>query len=411
MKYTIETFDWKYYIDEHSDLKQANINSKFKAWYHWYHFGRKESRKHRSVFHQKIKDKTLKIVISSTQYAGYGGAATNVYQLIKLFRNQGYRVAGLFLNHIKNKDDSKLDPDNIGNIFGYYYDDEYEQKIDPNITVNSIIRYLDGKPDICLAKNYVAPIFTKQFFNCYICYLVSGINHFRLFFPKITGLEVLNNDFMIKNEWVIDKEVESNTKCDKIICNSQITRNIFKKIYPNFINKIGNVVDTTSAYKSVTIKDCYKKYDIVVVCSNLTRKCKNNLFLIDILRHSSLARYSKIIIGKNNRKFKNIPNSECPGLLSHTQTVEMMSKAKILLFPSFFDSNSNTVREAYNHKCLPLISKNIGFCELFPEELVCKSFNKYEWYIKLLHLLQNYENILHKTNINFTKTISIEDFL
>ena len=67
--------------------------------------------------------------------------------------------------------------------------------------------------------------------------------------------------------------------------------------------------------------------------------------------------------------------------------VEYMNKCKLLLFPSLADANSNTVREAYYNKCLPLITKNIGFYELFPDFLVCKNYEIEEWSSKIQYIL------------------------
>ena len=37
-------FDWKTYVNIYSDLKNDNINTKDKAWYHWINYGKKENR-------------------------------------------------------------------------------------------------------------------------------------------------------------------------------------------------------------------------------------------------------------------------------------------------------------------------------------------------------------------------------
>ena len=253
-------------------------------------------------------------------------------------------------------------------------------------------------------------MFCKRFFKCYTVYLVSGINHFRLFFPEKTGLEILDNNFIINSEWENKNEKETNKICDKIVCNSNITKSIFKKIYPEFKEKIGKVIDTTCVSKNIVMESKNKEYDIAIVCSNLTRKCKNNEFLIPILKNPIFNKYKKIIVGNNYENFQFIPNSICTGLLSHTEAIKIMSKSKILLFPSFFDSNSNTVREAYNHKCIPIITKNIGYAELFPTYLVCNGFSIDEWTNKIFRTITYYSYIKH-IKIDYQKTISINDFL
>ena len=68
-----------------------------------------------------------------------------------------------------------------------------------------------------------------------------------------------------------------------------------------------------------------------------------------------------------------------------------MIKSKILLFPTLFDANSNTVREAYNNSCIPLISNNLGYYNLFPEYLLCNHFDNDLWTSKILFILNNYK--------------------
>ena len=58
------------------------------------------------------------ILLSSTQYTGYGGAATNTYALIKYLKKEGYNVFGIFFEN----SDVNIDPDNIGNIIRIEYD-------------------------------------------------------------------------------------------------------------------------------------------------------------------------------------------------------------------------------------------------------------------------------------------------
>ena len=81
-----------------------------------------------------------------------------------------------------------------------------------------------------------------------------------------------------------------------------------------------------------------------------------------------------------------------------------MCESKILLYPSNYESNSNTIREAYFHKCLPLITTNVGYCELFPAELICDNFNIQEWKSKLSNLLTNY-NKIKNIEIKFKESI------
>ena len=327
------------------------------------------------------------IVISSTQYAGYGGAATNAYQLIKYFRKNNYNVFGVFFHNELNVN---YDPDNIGGVYLYPY--KYDKK---QIIMDSF-QYLNASPDICIVKNYLAPQFCKDIFNCYTVYLVSGINHFRLFYPLKSATEVLDENFIIDK--IFQQEIITNTLADKIILNSNLTKKLFIKIYPQFVNKIVNeIVDTTFAIQKHELQN--KSYDIIVSCSILTRKDKNNLFLIDVLTDKRLDKYTKIIIGSDNNLFNSISNSLILDIQPHYNSIDYLNKSKILLFPSLFDSNSNTIREATFHNCMPIITRNVGFNELFPSYLICDTFEIEEWVNKIIYALENYDEIVRNNNI------------
>ena len=49
MDYTFDTFDWKYYIGQYVDLRNAGVLTKKKAWKHWRLYGIKENRRNRSI--------------------------------------------------------------------------------------------------------------------------------------------------------------------------------------------------------------------------------------------------------------------------------------------------------------------------------------------------------------------------
>ena len=340
------------------------------------------------------------IVVSSTQYAGYGGAATNAYQLIKRIRAHGYKVAGVFFH---NNLEVEYDPDAIGGIFLYTY------KYNANTVKSDTLAYLHAEPTLCLAKNYLAPQYCKEIFKCFTTYLVSGINHFRLFFPTQSAQEILDESFQLNDEYKFEKEIKTLDMVDLAINNSKISNDIFMKFYPTYKNKIYNgYIDTTVCIHRIPLLE--KKYDIIIACSRLIRKNKNNMFLIDLLEQPIFDSFNKIIIGENNEAFKNIPNSTVLNLQSHHNSIHLLNQSKILLFPSLFDSNSNTIREAYYHKCLPLITRNIGFNELFPDYLICDNFTIPEWTNKLKYLLDNYEQI-KDTKIDFNTELDINELI
>ena len=344
------------------------------------------------------------VVVSSTQYPGYGGAATNAYQIIKFLRQNAVNTAGVFFHDTLK--DINYDPENIGGIFLYNFKNYNENQI-----INDVKSYLKTVPNYCLAKNYRAPYICKKIFKCYTVYLVSGINHFMLEGWRGKSAEdILHKDFTI--DYKIPDEIKCNTLCDKIVINSKLSYDIFNKIYSTFQNKICPSILDTANYINIQSKfiDNSKEFDIVIACSQLDRLDKNNIFLIEILKNSNFDKYKKIIIGSKFDKFIDIPNTQCVGLCEQIHCIEYISKSKVLLFPSLFDSNSNTIREAIYYKCLPLITKNIGFYEAFPDFLICKSYTNKEWSSKLLYILENYSNV-KDTQFNFNTGENIIDFL
>ena len=117
------------------------------------------------------------------------------------------------------------------------------------------------------------------------------------------------------------------------------------------------------------------------------------MFLANILKDKALNRYTKCIIGNNYANFVSIPNSSCLGLLTHIDCVKEISQSKLLLFPSKCEANSNTVREALQHGCLPLVTENVGYSEVLPKILVCNSYRGIEWKTRIVHILSNYDKI------------------
>ena len=328
------------------------------------------------------------IIISSTQYAGYGGAACNAYNLIKYFRKKGYNTVGIFFHGNINVN---YDPDNIGGIFIY-------DNIINNRIIQDTINYLNGYPDICFGKNYIAPLYCKKIFNCYTVYLVSGIYHIS-YYQNIDAKTFLSNNFI--NTYNNKDEIECINSVDLIILNSNLCMRLFNKIYSNYLNKIYKYSIDTTAINSINYSCSIKEYDIIICCSNLSRSIKNNTFLINVLKNSIFNKYKKCIIGENYDDFLKIPNSICVGLIEQKKSINYLSKSKLLLFPSLFDANSNTVREAVHTNCFPLITHNIGFSELFPDYLICDTYIESEWTNKILYVLENYNSL--KLDIKYKK--------
>ena len=131
------------------------------------------------------------------------------------------------------------------------------------------------------------------------------------------------------------------------------------------------------------------------------------MFLLDVIKNKKFDKYKKVIVGENNDLFKDVKNVTLLPLQIHKNAIEYMSKSKILLHPALYESNSNTIREAYYHKCLPMITRNVGYNELFPDYLICSNFTVNEWVNKIKYVLDNYNNV-KDTVIDFNTNLDID---
>lgn len=361
---------------------------------------------------------TTRILICSTQYPGFGGAATNTYALFKSI--SATSKCCIFFDATKSADN---DPYKISSSHGTIL------RISPSDMKNETLAEtwrkkvescLHGTPDIIICKNYLSPIYCRRMWptSDSIVYASSGISHLELFNLDITAQQIiLGNHNIPENK----DETEAIIKSNLVVINSPLSMKIYQKLYQQYTFKIFPYVVDTSAInvtelvnynKSITTDklNTNRPYDIIITASILTRKEKNNKFLLKLLASPTYDKYTKLIIGDGCEMFNHVPNSTILKRLPHSDLIKYMCQSKILLYPSLIDASPNTVREAINCNCLVLMSNNIGFYELFPKYCVCGSFDLAEWASKLDYLLSNYAKT-NKISIDFSKYKSFSAFL
>jgi hypothetical protein len=397
----IAELSWKKYIYYYNDLK--GVNEK-KAKIHYILHGRKEGRFAYDVNFDYFKGNNKLsngILFSCNDYPGFGGAATNCYQLIKEFQKNNIKCCGLFFNNLdlfnnSYKEESILYSNILSN---------FSENIAKHLR-NKIIDILNGEPVFVICKTYLSLLICRLLFpKSYFIYLISGITHFHLL-PQLRNKSF--QDFLKKEIHLdtIGLEKDALKHTNLIIFNSDITQQAFFKIYPKI--NIPYQISDTSLIKGKKYTSL-KTYDIVICCSDLKRIDKNNQFVLEILQNN-FTNYHKIIIGKNYQEYQDIPNSTFTNLISHVECKRYISLSKILIYPSLFDSNPNTVREALSYQCLPLISNNVGYYQYYPKYLVCKDYNPQTWINKIRYLLSNYQQ-LKNVEIHFPKTETLRNII
>ena len=355
------------------------------------------------------KFKKLNILVTSTQYPGYGGAATNAYCLIQYMKNIGIKTAGIFIDNNIHKKKICVDPDNIGNIYScrLHKVDEYIKDgcLSDSYTKEcsqirkSIIKFFDNNnPDIIFSFNYFAPIVSKYLFpSAHIIYAVTGS-------PYLTKYpDMINDYFKIKQSTSIEPytcQLENicNYICDSIAPNTNIMKNVFLKNYPESLYKCIDIpIDLTKiiAYKSNSITYSDRIYDVGIISSRFDRKIKNSTLAQKIYQHKNLDGLKKLAIGMySNEYFKNINNTKCVSLCDHKDVISYLQQLKILIIPSFFESASIVLREALMNGCIILTNNNVGLSDRISELFVCNSVDdESEWIYKINTFLKNYDII------------------
>jgi hypothetical protein len=357
----------------------------------------------------------INVLVASTQYPSYGGAATNAYNIIRYLQNTNKnggdkKIFGLFINDIT--DNIIINPDNLENICGISYKNCNDLKIYYNL-----YKEYGSSPDIAFCKNCMAPKIVKKIFpNAVIIFLVSGIMGF-------SEMDCGANE--IKNYSLIQKKQEKDAilASEIVLCNSQLTLDYYHKIYKNIIEKKNNLYmvpfDSTK-YNTIhfnkidyELKD--KPIDIIVVASNVNRKVKNIIFVKKLLDfNKKLLNYKIVIIGDNSEKmFSEFANVQILPLQKQEEVDAYLAKSKVILIPSLFDSNSNTFREAVMLNVIPIISVNVAYPKDYPEYFVVQNYNYDDWSTKIIYTVNNYNNLIKNNNLKkvFDNNDQIEIFL
>lgn len=357
--------------------------------------------------------KKILVLVSSTQYPSYGGAATNTYNIIKYFKkNDKIRTIGVFIDSCEDIYD-KANPDDIVDVVGFNYKDFSFS----DIQIKMFEKFGDI-PDIAFCKNCMAPKLVKTIFpNCINIFLVSGIWGF-------STLECGANeitDFFPMRKIPEEKSIELS---NLIICNSDLTIKYFKKIYSDIIqNKLLEYpVDTTKynvahKHQKEKLKD-KRTIDIIAIASNVNRPVKNVKFVKEIITFDKKFKKKKIvIIGENTEELfgdlKETHNIEIISLIKQQEVEEYLKKSKIIIIPSLFDSNSNVFREAVFNGVIPFISCNVAHPKKYPNFLILESYDAVEWSYKINYVLENYQETTQKYNLTkfFTNDDDLLDFI
>jgi glycosyltransferase involved in cell wall biosynthesis len=355
----------------------------------------------------------INVLVASTQYPSYGGAATNAYNIIRYLQSKGEesrkKICGLFINNVI--DNNVINPDNLENICGISYANYNDPKI-----LYYLYKEYGASPDIAFCKNCMAPKIIKKIFpNTVIIFLVSGIMGFSEI--KCGANEIGDYSLLQKKQ-----EKEAILVSEIVLCNSQLTLDYYRKIYKDTIEKRNNLAmapfDTTK-YNTIHFtnvsRQLNKTIDIIIVASNMNRNVKNIGFIKELLAFSGkLRKYKIMVIGNNSAEmFSEFQEIEILPLQKQEEVDSYLEKSRVILIPSLFDSNSNTFREAIMLGVIPIISVNVAHPRDFLGYFVVNNYKYEEWEKKIIYTLDNFKKLSKNYDLKkcFENNDQIETYL
>jgi len=353
--------------------------------------------------------KTKKIIITSTQYPRYGGAATCAYEMHKYFLSNNICSACIFFDNTVKKNNQLLNPDNLPNVYGNNcVKFDCLDKInfcDIKQTVNKIY---GAEPYLIFSFNYLAPILSKHIFGkSIVYYMVTGCNYI-CETNLIDSTAILINPIEVYKKESIEKTTIQIS--DYVVTNSQLTKNIFEKCYKRYFD---DFVDLHEIFKikGPNQENNDRFYDIVFICSNFSRKIKNIDLVKSIFENEKLANYKKICIGVNSEKFigTNVRlNNVSKDFMSQNEIISILNNSKLILVPSYFESYSITSVEATQCGCIILATKNAACSATINKFFVMDSYDLSLWVNKIDNVLKNFIYFKQIFKNNYEKTLSID---
>lgn len=328
---------------------------------------------------------TPKIIIASTQYPRYGGAATCAYQMHKYLINQSIPSMCVFFDNKVKKMMHLLNPNDLPHVYQaplavHFTNKNYQKLVKQSFTIYG------PEPYLIYAFNCLAPVLCSQIFK------QSKIHY------MITGCSYIHNDRLMSSTQVInDRQLMITDKMERlaincantIVPNSYLTKNIFEHCHQTATDE---VIDLHEVFELNSPTFAARKYDLVFICSNYERKVKNAQLIKEILSDTRLDSFHKICIGIHSAEtIGQCKNVTFTSLLSETEIVTVLSQSKILLVPSYVETFSIVAMEASQCGCMVLTTDNAACASTINKYFVLHSYEVNDWVTKIETILKRTE--------------------
>lgn len=316
----------------------------------------------------------MNILYLSTQYPGFGGAATEAYETIKRLRKLGHGVTGIFVDHCghcprgrgcgRPDVETWADPDRIGGIIGMKF---CEQERIKNIVNGS--KHRQAAWDVVVGKNYLAAQWAALA-RCPSVYITSGIDYISLIGKEaVTIAEAPPAGGYDLRAMSAVKAIICHSTLDAQLIAKTFPKELFGKIYSKVVFTPNIAVRSDADRNRVPYSN--RQYDLCFSASNWDRTMKNVGLALGVCRQ--IPEKQIVVCGMNFRSDQK--NVNTVGLLSHSQMLRIMENSRVVAIPSLYDPSPNLYAEAIACGCNVVVNKNVGNIEGHPKGLIAKSLN------------------------------------
>ena len=327
------------------------------------------------------------ILFIASDYPGYGGSATNCYNLINYYKHT-HNVYGIFYVFNVDKYDIKNNASQIDN-YKIIYERELQMEIEK----------IPFVPDLIILKNFIS-IDTKKKYNCPVIFLIAGIFSIEL--------DTYYNDIIMQKYTDIDKDKYINQKVinqiynsELVFCNSYNTAYILKYLY-----NIDTYLFYSSFIKFYGMEICKNnnrlQYDYGIIISDFNKKIKNIDTVIKFLSDKS----NVVLIGCNSKKYER-QGFKCMDFVDNQNLFDIYKQISNVVSSSFYESCSNVMIEAIFSGCNYINLGNKFSINILNKQISCKTKISFIDYFKSYDLFFYILRIIDVMSINYDITFFI----
>jgi len=243
----------------------------------------------------------------------------------------------------------------------------------PNFLLNTFVRgkkiCKTGQYENAYNANYFTPFWfnvkskiPKYDYDVIIAHMPSGV----IFSNKFNGKKVCavhNSDIEVLTnpiyKFYFKPEMEKAYKnASAIACRSEVLKNKFLKLYPQFENKIF-LAPSGISFEPILKKKNEKRN--IITCANLIKR-KNIKILIEAVNEFENLNLTVIGDGKELKNLQKISknNIKFLGRLEHSKVLENMKNSDIFILPSINETFGMVYLEAMAAGCITVGIKNDG---------------------------------------------------